>query len=62
MLRKKYSFSVNQAGLDRAVELAAKIRAIPQPTPAQGVAPSTAVPLGPAASPTASSTPPSPGR
>jgi PPIC-type PPIASE domain len=62
LLRKKYDYSVNQAGLDRAVELAVKIRATPQPTGPEGVPPSTAVPLGPTASSTAPSTPPSPGR
>jgi len=61
LLRKKYDYSVNQAGLDRAVELAAKIRATPRPPSPESVAPATAVPLGPSASSTAPSTQPPPG-
>jgi hypothetical protein len=56
VLREKYSFSLNDAGFDRAVEQAAKIRnsADSARTAAQ---PQTAVPLNPALPPAASSTP-----
>jgi parvulin-like peptidyl-prolyl isomerase len=57
-LREKYSYALNDAGFDRAVEQAAKIRnsADSARTAAQ---PPTAVPLNPApAPPSASSTPP----
>lgn len=53
VLKKKYSSSINDAGLDRAIEQGAKIRAGPQPS-TQGPQPSSAVPLGDA--PAASST------
>lgn len=52
VLRRKYSHSVNDAGLDRALEQAKKIRSGPQPSTQP--APSSAVPLGDA--PAASST------
>lgn len=52
VLKKKYSWSINDAGLDRAVEQAQKIRSGPQP--ATEPPPASAVPLGNA--PTASST------
>jgi len=55
VLRKKYSYSINESGIDRALEQANKVRAGPQPAPV-GEQPATAVPLGPA--PAASSTPP----
>ena len=52
VLKKKYSYSINDAGLDRALEQAQKIRSGPQPS-AQPP-PASAVPLGdvPAASST----------
>ncbi|MBA3646224.1 MAG: peptidyl-prolyl cis-trans isomerase [Gemmatimonadaceae bacterium] len=52
VLKKKYSSSINDSGLDRAVEQAQKIRATAQPGAAN--APQSAVPLG--NPPTASST------
>lgn len=52
VLKMKYSSSINNPGLDRALEQAQKIRAAPQPSTAP--APSSAVPLGNAT--TASST------
>jgi hypothetical protein len=52
VLKKKYSWSINDAGLDRAVEQAQKIRSGPQPSTQPP--PASAVPLGNA--PTASST------
>lgn len=54
VLKKKYSSSINDTGIDRALEAAQKIRSAPQPA-GQTSAPSSAVPLGPAG--TASSTP-----
>jgi hypothetical protein len=61
VLKNKYSFTLNAAGLDRAVEAATKLRSttpagLPTGTPAPGPQPETAVPLGPAASSTAPST------
>jgi parvulin-like peptidyl-prolyl isomerase len=53
VLRSKYSYSFNDAGFDRAVELAAKIRNSADSARSAGQPP-TAVPL----SPSASSTPP----
>lgn len=53
VLKKKYSFSINDAGIDRGLEQAKKIRATAQPGSTS--APQSAVPLGDA--PTASSTP-----
>lgn len=54
VLKKKYSSSINDAGIDRGLEQAKKIRAAAQPG-ATSPAPQSAVPLGNA--PTASSTP-----
>ena len=54
-LRQKYSYSINPAGVDRAVEAATKIRATTQPALPNGPSPSTAVPLGPGLSSTAPS-------
>jgi hypothetical protein len=54
VLKKKYSHSINDSGLDRAVEQAEKIRAGPQPG-TQTPTTSSAVPLG--GVPAASSTP-----
>lgn len=56
VLRQKYSYNVNSAGLDRAVESATKIRATQQPAPPTGPQPSTAVPLAPSGSSTAPAT------
>ena len=56
VLRSKYSYSFNDAGFDRAVELASKIRNSADSARSAGQPP-TAVPLSPAAPP-ASSTPP----
>jgi peptidyl-prolyl cis-trans isomerase D len=57
VLRSKYKYAFNDAGFDRAVQEAAKIRnsADSARTIAQ---PQTAVPLGPNPPPSASSTPP----
>lgn len=57
VLRKKYKYSLNDAGFDRSVQEASKIRnsADSARTARQ---PRTAVPLNPAAPPAASSTPP----
>jgi peptidyl-prolyl cis-trans isomerase D len=59
VLREKYKYSFNDAGFDRAVQEAAKIRSSADSARSAGQ-PSTAVPLGPppAAQPGASSTPP----
>jgi parvulin-like peptidyl-prolyl isomerase len=60
VLREKYEYSFNQAGFDRAVEEATKVRAAAD-SAAKAALPTTAVPLSqpPAAAPgTASSTPP----
>lgn len=54
VLKKKYSSSVNDAGIDRGLEQAQKIRATAQPG-STSPAPQSAVPLGDV--PTASSTP-----
>jgi hypothetical protein len=58
VLRKKYDYSFNQAGFDRAVEEASKVRNATDSAAKAGL-PSTAVPLSPAPGP-ASSTPPAP--
>jgi peptidyl-prolyl cis-trans isomerase D len=57
VLRGKYSYSFNDAGFDRAVEQASKIRNSADSTRSASQPP-TAVPLNPAAPPSASSTPP----
>jgi parvulin-like peptidyl-prolyl isomerase len=56
-LRSKYSYSFNDAGFDRAVEQASKIRNSAD-SARSARQPPTAVPLNPAAPPSASSTPP----
>jgi peptidyl-prolyl cis-trans isomerase D len=61
VLRTKYSYTLNAAGLDRAVEVATKLRlttpaGAPTGSPTQGPPPETAVPLAPTASSTAPST------
>jgi parvulin-like peptidyl-prolyl isomerase len=56
VLRSKYSYSFNDAGFDRAVELASKIRNSADSARSAGQPP-TAVPLNPPAPPTASTTP-----
>lgn len=58
VLREKYSYSFNDAGFDRAVEQAAKIRNSADSARSAGQ-PATAVPLSPAAPPPTSSTTPS---
>jgi hypothetical protein len=58
VLRQKYSYSLNDAGFDRAVEQAAKIRNSADSARSAGQ-PATAVPLSPAAPPATSSTTPS---
>jgi peptidyl-prolyl cis-trans isomerase D len=58
VLRQKYSFSLNDAGFDRAVEQAAKIRNSADSARSAGQPP-TAVPLSPALPPSTSSTTPS---
>lgn len=58
VLRSKYSYSFNDAGFDRAVEQASKIRNSAD-SARSARQPPTAVPLAPAAPPSASSTPPS---
>ncbi len=60
VLRTKYSYSVNDTGVDRALQLAAKIRAGTDSTRGTEQPPS-AVPLGPNA-PATSSTAPAPAR
>jgi hypothetical protein len=57
ILREKYKYSFNDAGLDRAVQEAAKIRSSADSTHS-AQQPPTAVPLNPSLPPTASSTPP----
>jgi len=61
VLREKYKYSFNDAGFDRAVQEAAKIRSSADSARSAGQ-PQTAVPLNPAlpppAQPGASSTPP----
>jgi hypothetical protein len=56
VLREKYSYAFNDAGIDRAVEQAAKIRNSADSARTAGQPP-TAVPLNPALPPSASSTP-----
>ena len=58
VLRQKYSYSMNDAGFDRAVEQAAKIRNSADSARSAGQ-PASAVPLGPPTPPPASSTTPS---
>jgi hypothetical protein len=58
VLREKYSYSSNDAGFDRAVEQAAKIRNSADSARSAGQ-PATAVPLSPALPPSTSSTTPS---
>jgi parvulin-like peptidyl-prolyl isomerase len=58
VLREKYSYSSNDAGFDRAVEQAAKIRNSADSARSAGQ-PATAVPLSPALPPATSSTTPS---
>ena len=57
VVRSKYSYSFNDAGFDRAVEQASKIRNSADSARSAGQPP-TAVPLGPTPAPSASSTPP----
>jgi len=57
VLRSKYPYSFNDAGFDRAVEQASKIRNSADSARTAGQPP-TAVPLNPAVRPSASSTPP----
>jgi parvulin-like peptidyl-prolyl isomerase len=57
VLRSKYSYSFNDAGFDRAVEQASKIRNSADSARSAGQPP-TAVPLAPSRPPSASSTPP----
>lgn len=57
VLRSKFSYSFNESGFDRAVEQAAKIRNSAD-SARSARQPPTAVPLAPAAPPSASSTPP----
>jgi peptidyl-prolyl cis-trans isomerase D len=58
VLRQKYSYSLNDAGIDRAVEQASKIRNSADSARTAGQ-PQTAIPLNPALPSTASSTAPS---
>jgi hypothetical protein len=58
VLRSNYSYSFNDAGFDRTVEQASKIRNSAD-SARSARQPPTAVPLAPAAPPSASSTPPS---
>jgi hypothetical protein len=58
VLRQKYSYSLNDAGFDRAVEQASKIRNSADSARTAGQ-PQTAIPLNPALPPAASSTAPS---
>jgi parvulin-like peptidyl-prolyl isomerase len=60
VLRQKYSYSVNDAGFDRAVEQAAKIRNSADSARTAGQ-PQTAIPINPAL-PTAPSSPPPSGK
>jgi len=57
ILREKYRYSFNDAGFDRAVQEAAKIRSSAD-SAHSAQQPPTAVPLNPSLPPTASSTPP----
>jgi len=57
ILREKYKYSFNDAGFDRAVQEAAKIRSSAD-SAHTAQQPPTAVPLNPSLPPTASSTPP----
>jgi hypothetical protein len=57
ILREKYKYSFNDAGFDRAVQEAAKIRSSAD-SAHSAQQPPTAVPLNPSPAPTASSTPP----
>jgi hypothetical protein len=57
ILREKYKYSFNDAGFDRAVQEAAKIRSSAD-SAHSAQQPPTAVPLSPSLPPTASSTPP----
>ncbi|HEY8832430.1 MAG TPA: peptidylprolyl isomerase [Gemmatimonadaceae bacterium] len=57
VLRGKYSYSFNDAGFDRAIEQASKIRNSADSARSAGQPP-TAVPLSPGAPPSPSSTPP----
>ena len=57
VLRSRYSYSFNDAGFDRVVEQASKIRNSADSARTAGQPP-TAVPLSPAVTPSASSTPP----
>jgi hypothetical protein len=60
VLREKFKYSFNDAGFDRAVQEAAKIRSSADSARSSGQ-PQTAVPLGPLPAPTprtSSSTPP----
>jgi len=57
ILREKYKYSFNDAGFDRAVQEAAKIRSSAD-SAHSAQQPPTAVPLNPSVPPTASSTPP----
>jgi hypothetical protein len=57
ILREKYKYSLNDAGFDRAVQEAAKIRSSAD-SAHSAQQPPTAVPLNPSLPPTASSTPP----
>jgi hypothetical protein len=57
VIRSKYGYSFNDAGFDRAVEQASKIRNSADSARSAGQ-PATAVPLGPPPAPSASSTPP----
>jgi len=57
ILREKYKYSFNDAGFDRAVQEAAKIRSSAD-SAHSAQQPPTAVPLNPSLPPTASSTPP----
>lgn len=56
VLRTKYKYAFNDAGFDRAVQEAAKIRSSADSARTAGQPP-TAVPLGPTVSPSATSTP-----
>jgi hypothetical protein len=57
ILREKYKYSFNDAGFDRAIQEAAKIRSSAD-SAHSAQQPPTAVPLSPSLPPTASSTPP----
>jgi parvulin-like peptidyl-prolyl isomerase len=58
VLRQKFSYSSNDAGFDRAIEQASKIRNSADSARSAGQ-PQTAVPMNPAIPPSTSSTPPS---